>query len=403
MQPETEQRLAVEALDRIGRRALPEADSAMPVDGARYTCADALAAEIAALFKRQPLLAAFGCEIAAPGDYLTLDIAGVPVLLMRADDGTVQGLLNTCRHRGARLLDGAGQVGKAFVCPYHNWAYDRCGVLRAQPGAEHFPDIAVGEAGLVRFPAEERDGLVWLLLNPAGTLDLDTALGDLGAEFAAFGLADYRHRGSHTWTKRMNWKLGVDTFLEYYHVPILHRASIGKTLFGTVFLYEACGRHARLVAPRRSIEAQRASDPATWRVVPHATIVYRVFPNAVFISQGPHVELVRFFPDPARPDATTCRFSFASPADDRSERDWDEMMRLALGVLDNEDFAVMEGVQANLAAGIQREIVFGRNEIGLQNFHTHARRRAEPLNAASGAGSWPRPTSLPSTRRRRRR
>jgi len=50
-------------------------------------------------------------------------------------------------------------------------------------------------------------------------------------------------------------------------------------------------------------------------------------------------------------------------------RDWEEMMRLALGVLDNEDFAVMEGVQANLAAGIQREIVFGRNEIGLHNFH----------------------------------
>ena len=293
----------------------------------------------------------------------------MPVLLVRADDGTVQGLLNTCRHRGARLLDGAGRVGKAFVCPYHNWAYDRCGVLRAQPSAEHFPDIAVGEAGLVRFPTEERDGLVWLLLDPAGTLDLDEALGDLGPELAAFGLANYRHRGSHVWTKRMNWKLGVDTFLEYYHVPILHRASIGKTLFGTVFLYEACGRHARLVAPRRSIVDQQGGDPATWRVLPHATIVYRLFPNAVFISQGPHVELVRFFPDPARPDTTACRFSFASPSDDTSGRDWEEMMRLALGVLDSEDFAVMEGVQANLAAGVQREIVFGRNEIGLQNFH----------------------------------
>ena len=75
VQPETEQRLTAEALDRIGRRALPEAPSVMPVDASRYTCADAHAAEIAALFKRQPLLAAFGCEIAAPGDYLTLVIA----------------------------------------------------------------------------------------------------------------------------------------------------------------------------------------------------------------------------------------------------------------------------------------------------------------------------------------
>ena len=369
MQPETEQRLAAEALERIGRGALPEADAAMTVDGDRYTSVEALAAEIETLFGRHPLPLAFGCEIAGSGDYLSLDIAGVPVLLIRGDDGAVHGLLNTCRHRGARLLDGAGRVGKAFVCPYHNWAYDRCGVLRAQPGAEHFPDIAVGETGLMRFPTAERDGLVWLLLDPAGSLDLDAALGGLGAELAAFGLAGYRHRGSHVWTKRMNWKLGIDTFLEYYHVPILHRRTIGKTLFGTVFLYEACGRHARLVAPRRSIEDQRGGDPAAWRVVPHATIVYRLFPNAVFISQGPHVELVRFFPDPKRPHTTSCRFSFASPADDRTERDWDEMMRLALGVLDREDFAVMEGVQANLAAGVQRDIVFGRNEIGLQNFH----------------------------------
>ena len=162
MQPQTEQRLAAEALDRIGRQTLPEADAALAVDGTRYTCKTALANEITGLFRRHPLPLAFGCEIAEPGDYLTLDIAGVPVLLVRADDGTVQGLLNTCRHRGARLLDGTGRVGKAFVCPYHNWAYDRCGVLRAQPSAEHFPDIAVGEAGLVRFPTEERDGLVWL-------------------------------------------------------------------------------------------------------------------------------------------------------------------------------------------------------------------------------------------------
>ena len=369
MQHQTELRLAAEALDRIDRRALPEAETSMAVDGRRYTCRTALADEIEKIFRGQPLPVAFGCEVAEPGDYLTLDIAGVPVMLIRDDAGTVRGLLNTCRHRGARLLDGAGQVSKNFVCPYHNWTYDRCGVLTAQPGAEHFPDVVVGEEALVRFPTEERDGFVWLLLDPGGTLDLDEALGDFGAELAAFGLADYRHRGSHVWTKRMNWKLGVDTFLEYYHVPILHRASIGKTLFGTVFLYEACGRHARLVAPRRSILSQSDDDPATWRVLPHATIVYRLFPNAVLVSQGPHVELVRFFPDPVRPDTTMCRFSFASPADDESERDWEEMMRLALGVLDTEDFAVMEGVQANLAAGIQREIVFGRNEIGLQNFH----------------------------------
>lgn len=369
MQHQTERRLAAEALEHLERRTLPRADRPMSVDGDRYTNPSALAAETAALFRRHPLLAALGCEIARPGDYLTLDIVGVPVLLVRDDEGSVHGLLNACRHRGARLLADTGSVGRAFACPYHGWSWDRCGILRAIPGREHFPGTVAGETRLVRFPAAERDGLVWLSLDPDGALDLDTALGPLGAELASFGFAGYRHRTSHVWTKRMNWKLGVDTFLEAYHVPMLHRASIGRTVLGTAFLYEPFGRHARLVAPRRSIEEQRGSDPGEWRLLPHATVVYRLFPNAVLVSQGPHVELYLFLPDPERPDTTVCRLVFASPAEDASGRDWDEVRQQALGVLDREDFAVMEGVQANLAAGIQREIVFGRNEIGLQNFH----------------------------------
>lgn len=369
MQRQTEQRLAAEALDRIHRRAIPQAESTMVVDGTRYTSPAALEAENTALFRRQPLLVALGCEVAEPGDYLTFDIAGVPVLLVRNDDGSVQGLLNTCRHRGARLLNGEGSVGKAFACPYHGWAYDRCGVLRALPGSEHFPEVDVDDTRLLRFPTREQDGLVWLLLDPAARRQPEPALGALGPELASYRLADYRNRGSHTWTKRMNWKLGVDTFLELHHVHVLHRRTIARTILNQAFLYEDFGRHARLVAPRRTIEEQRSGDPDTWRLVPHATIIYRLFPNAVLVSQGPHVEFYRFFPDRDRPDTSVCRLTFASPADDESDLDWDEALRLALGVLDHEDFLMMEGVQANLAAGVQREVMFGRNEIGLQNFH----------------------------------
>ena len=201
----------------------------------------------------------------------------------------------------------------------------------------------------------------------------------------------------------MNWKLGVDTFLEYYHVPILHRASIGKTLFGTVFLYEACGRHALAggAPPQHHGPARRRPGDVACgcRTRPSS---YRLFPNAVFISQGPHVELARFFPDPERPDTTLCRFSFASPSEDRSNRDWEEMMRLALGVLDNEDFAVMEGVQANLAAGIQREIVFGPERDRAAQFPSGSVTPRLPAERALGARTWARPISSPSAPRPRR-
>ena len=215
---------------RIDRRALPEAKTSMAVDGRRYTCRAALADEIEKIFRRQPLPVAFGCEVAEPGDYLTLDIAGVPVMLIRDDEDRVRGLLNTCRHRGARLLDGAGQVGKSLVCPYHNWTYDRCGMLTAQPGAEYFPECRRrrGVPGCAS-PRRSATASSGCCSTPPVRSISDEALGDFGSR--ACGLRAGRttaHRGSHVWTKRMNWKLGVDTFLEYYHVPILHRASIGK-------------------------------------------------------------------------------------------------------------------------------------------------------------------------------
>ena len=156
----------------------------MVIDGARYTAAAALAAESTSLFRRYPLLVALGCEIPRPGNYLAFDIAGVPVLLVRDDKGSVHGLLNTCRHRGARLLAGEGTVGKAFACPYHGWAYDRCGVLRALPESEHFPEVDVDDTRLMRFPTEERDGLVWLLLDPAASEVPDPGLDALGPELA---------------------------------------------------------------------------------------------------------------------------------------------------------------------------------------------------------------------------
>ena len=369
MQRETEQRLAAEALDRIERRAVPQADSTMVIDGARYTAATALAAENAALFRRHPLLVALGCELPQPGNYLTFDIAGVPVLLVRDDEGAVRGLLNTCRHRGARLLSGEGKVGKAFACPYHGWAYDRCGVLRALPGSEHFPEVDVDDTRLMQFPTEEHDGLVWMLLDPSASRVPDLGLGALGPELGSYRLSGHTHRGSHAWTKRMNWKLGVDTFLELHHVAVLHRKTIAKTVLKSAFLYEPFGRHARLVAPRRSIEEQRGNDPTDWRLVPHATIIYRLFPNVILISQGPHMELYRFLPDPEQPGTTECRMTLSSPGNEGCGRDWDEALQLALGVLDREDFAMMESVQSNLATGLQREVMFGRNEIGLQNFH----------------------------------
>ena len=88
-----------------------------------YTDPARFEAEMAHILRSKSLLACLSGRLPGPGSYLAEDLAGVPVLLMRGEDGVARAFLNSCRHRGVRLLDGAGRVRRAFACPYHGWAY----------------------------------------------------------------------------------------------------------------------------------------------------------------------------------------------------------------------------------------------------------------------------------------
>ena len=71
-------------------------------------------------------------QLPEPGSFLTVEIAGVPLIVVKGQDGQVRAFFNSCRHRGSRLLWGEGNC-KLIRCPYHAWAYDLAGSLVATP------------------------------------------------------------------------------------------------------------------------------------------------------------------------------------------------------------------------------------------------------------------------------
>ncbi|MEM7255138.1 MAG: Rieske 2Fe-2S domain-containing protein [Pseudomonadota bacterium] len=83
-----------------------------------YTCDEQLSVEQDVLFRRSPIVHCLTAEMPNPGDYVTDDFSGVPLLVVRGQDGVVRGFLNVCRHRGARVIDGRGNR-RRFSCPYH--------------------------------------------------------------------------------------------------------------------------------------------------------------------------------------------------------------------------------------------------------------------------------------------
>lgn len=363
-------------LDFADRRTTTLAAESFEEDVAAYTDPDRLARERTRLFREEPLLLAFSGQLPAAGDWLSHDLSGLPMLLVRGEDGRIRAFANTCRHRGSPLARGCGRGVRVFTCPYHGWSWDVEGRLAGLPFAEGFTDIPEDRRRLVSIPVAERHGLVLVRSMPGGKVDADAWLGPLGPELADFGYATHVPHAVRSLECRLNWKLAIDTFLESYHLPVLHKASVGPIFVGNLAPYDAFGRHGRLVAVRRKLLALREQPESEWDLIPNSGLLYLLFPNTVLIQQADHVELWQAWPADDDPGRCTVTLSFLIPepaANAAATRHWEANLELAVRTVTEEDFPLGESIQRGFASAAQPRVVFGRNEPGLIHYHRNLR------------------------------
>jgi phenylpropionate dioxygenase-like ring-hydroxylating dioxygenase large terminal subunit len=199
-----------------------------------YTCPRQLAREREIFFRRGPVNVGLNCLLRSAGDFMTHDYSGIPTLLVRHEDGALRAFLNVCRHRGARVTDGCGKGARRFTCPYHAWTYGTDGRLVARPDDRSFAEIDKSDRGLRELPVVEKYGMIWLSPTPSATFDVDALLGGLERDLAAYRLDTYHHYETRVLRRHMNWKIVVDTFLESYHLPVLHKATVDPILHGNL-------------------------------------------------------------------------------------------------------------------------------------------------------------------------
>ena len=104
-------------------------------------------AEIA-LLRKSPIPYCPSAGLPENGSYIARRASGTPLLVVRGEDGVVRAFINACKHRGMKVADGSGCKKKAFVCPYHAWAYGLNGKLKNIPGQEAFPNLDNDNLGL---------------------------------------------------------------------------------------------------------------------------------------------------------------------------------------------------------------------------------------------------------------
>ncbi len=370
MKPERERELLGRLEDPAAPWPGPLGSHSLRNPASAYACPERFARERDALFRKRPNLLGLSAECARPGDFLTANLGGVPVVAVRQPDGSLRAFVNACRHRAARLLEGCGALERAIACPYHGWIYELDGRLRARPGAEPgFDDIPKEQLSLHPIALSEAHGLIFARAE-GGPFHVDEALEGAQEEIAAYGLSHYSHIETRTQEVAFNWKLVIDTFTEPYHIPWLHKATIAPHYHFDRWVFDAYGANGRFVGVRKSVAAEFAKPLAERRFLPHGTTQYLLMPGAVLCHQIDHVELWRVTPlEVGRTRVSTSVFAPRAPASEKERGYWVKNLDVLLGVTNAEDFPAMARIHENLASGAVPDVVYGKMEPALVHFH----------------------------------
>ena len=193
-----------------------------------YTSQQFYDREVDRIFKRTWNFLGREDEVANPGDYVTHDLFGESVIVIRDRAGKVRAFVNSCRHRGTRLLQGKGSC-RAITCPYHGWGYNLNGDLVGIPGMEETHDFDRQQYGLHPIRLETWDGFIFVNFraDAAGLMD---HLGDLPERLKSYSLADMVCVRRREYDLACNWKIYIENAMEDYHTPVVHKQSIGAQI-----------------------------------------------------------------------------------------------------------------------------------------------------------------------------
>ncbi|TKV58808.1 aromatic ring-hydroxylating dioxygenase subunit alpha [Nakamurella flava] len=271
-----------------------------------------------AVFASGWVWAGYAHWVAQPGDVRPLTVGGSPLLLVRGDDHVLRVFHNACRHRGMALTEEPIQVTQRIQCAYHCWSYHLDGSLAVAPYFKRerrtHPDQDVrDQLGLLPVASAVWAGMVFV------NLAADPADGDPESGLREL-LAPLQQRWGHIDFERLhlaqerdfdidaNWKLVVENFLDFYHLPFIHPqvGSVAASLDVDDVIVErdiVGGCYPRGAAGK----AAKTEQQLPWLGdVPAAKLesqdIFCVFPNALLFLEADWFQVIGF--DPIAPDRT---------------------------------------------------------------------------------------------------
>jgi phenylpropionate dioxygenase-like ring-hydroxylating dioxygenase large terminal subunit len=341
-----------------------------------YRDAEFFAAERERVFRNSWQLVCHLSDIPAAGDFHTFEFFGESVVVLRAEDGSVRAFHNVCRHRAARLLDGArGSCGRRITCRYHGWTYALDGRLVGVPNRESFPGLDTASHGLAQLEHEVFMGFIFVRFAP-GLPSVREMAAPYAQELAAYRLEELVPQGRVTLRPRaVNWKNVADNYSDGLHINVAHP---GLTrLFGRDYRIEARPWIDKMSGLLREAPSSNWSERLYQRwlpAVPHLPperqrlwTYFKLWPNLAFDIYPDQVDFMQFLP--VSPTETLVReIAYVHPDTRREMRvarylNWRINRRVSL-----EDKALIERVQAGMASSSYTAGPLSEEEVCLCSF-----------------------------------
>ncbi len=208
--------LAAAARPMVDARAMPPSV---------YTSTDFLGHELDLIFGKEWVCVGHASGLPNAGDYLTFDLAGQPVVVIRDRELGIRAFSNVCLHRMSTLVEGTGNK-RVLVCPYHAWTYGLDGQLRGAPFMAETTGFCKENYKLPAIRCEEWKGWIYITLDNDRP-SLASGLGELDEMIAPYEVENYQEcfRETHVWDT--NWKVLAENFMESYHLPVCHADTVG--------------------------------------------------------------------------------------------------------------------------------------------------------------------------------
>ena len=351
--------------------------------------------ERAQLFRRVWLNVGRVEGLSRAGDYFVKDLAvcHTSILVVRGKDDRIRAFHNMCSHRGNKLAWDTQGACQLLTCKFHGWSYGLDGQLKFVPDEESFFDLDKERLGLTPVTLDTWEGFLFVHIDPQPSETLD----EFGQQLRGY---PFRHMSTcyrYTTEAYCNWKVALDAFQEIYHVPVLHRRTIGDTFSGrdnpfshalTIKLYprhrmmslygnptyqpspveSLAYRFGSVVTQGRIAEDQLPPGVNPTRSPQWAFDLNVIFPNfSVDVSTGTYVTH-HFWPLTAeRTLWEACLY--CPPTTQAGQRFSQEVSKCVLRDTLLEDGSTLEATQSMLSSGIRTHFNLNDEEVLVRHSH----------------------------------